>query len=97
MIGPWELVIGSFTLIFYLATFYFLSLAGTRYEGKRGVLYMTSALFLGSGYFFDMIGEAYNNRNIELLSHGAVIFSGILFLLSFYLSKKELEKEGSQE
>lgn len=94
MINPWEIVSGVFTIIFLLAAFYFLAVAGIKEYGKRGVLIIASVAFLGPAFIFDLISEVYENELVELLSHGAVIMSGFLFLLSFYLSKKELEEEG---
>jgi len=93
MFNPWEITSGIFTLAFLLSSFYFYTVAGVRENGKRGWLLLTSITLLGPGFLFDLVGDAFENKQAELLSHGLVIAAGLLFLLSFYLSKKELEKE----
>jgi hypothetical protein len=94
MNNSWEIVSGIFTLVFFLAAFYFLIIAGVRESGKRGWLIILAAALLGPGFLFDLFSEVYENESAELLSHGLVLLSGILFLLSIYLSKLELEKSG---
>jgi hypothetical protein len=94
MINSWEIVSGVFTLVFFLAAFYFLIIAGVRESGKRGWLLFLAVALLGPGFLFDLISEVFENESVELLSHGLVLLSGILFLLSIYLSKLELEKGG---
>jgi hypothetical protein len=95
MINPWEIVSGIFTLIFLLAAFYFVILAGIKEYGKRGMLIFVSIAIIGPGFLFDLIAEVYENESAELLSHGVIVVAGVMFLLSFYLSKKELEKGGT--
>jgi predicted transporter len=93
MIQHWELVSGIFTFIFLLGAFYFVIVAGLKDYGKRGWLFIAAISFLGPGFLLDLVSEVYENETAELLSHGAILMAGILFLLSIYLSKKELETE----
>ncbi len=93
MTHPWELVSGIFTLIFLLAAFYFAILAGLRESGKRGWLFLLATAILGPGFLFDLIYQTYGSRSVAVISQGFIILSGILFLLSVYLSKKELERQ----
>ncbi len=94
MINPWEIVSGIFTLVFLIGAFYFMVIAGVREIGKRGWLMFLAVALIGPGFLFDLVSEVYENEAAELLSHGLIILSGILFLLSIYLSKLELEKTG---
>jgi hypothetical protein len=95
MINSWEIILGVFTVLFFLAAFYLLAIAGIREYGKRGALIFASVALLGPGFIFDLIGEVYENKTAEIISHGAVIMAGILLLLSFYLSNKEFKREGA--
>ncbi len=95
MLNSWEIILGMFTVIFLLAAFYLLAIAGIREYGKRGALIIASVALLGPGLIFDLIGEVYKNETAEILSHGAVIMAGILLFLSFYLSNKEFKREGA--
>jgi hypothetical protein len=92
-VHPWENVSGIFTLIFLISSFYFLIIASARDFGKRGWLLIAASALLGPAFVLDLVGEVYENHNAELLSHGAVLLASIFFTLSFYLSKKELEKK----
>ncbi len=92
MVYPWELVSGIFTLIFLLAAFYFAILAGFREYGKRGWLFLLAITILGPGFLFNLIYQTYGSGSASVISQGFIILSGILFLLSTYLSKKELER-----
>ena len=94
MLNQWEIVEGVFTLVFLLSSFYLATVAGLKEYGKRGALFVLSVAIFGPGFLFDLVAEVYENEAAELLSHGAVILAGLLFLISFYLSKKELEREG---
>jgi drug/metabolite transporter (DMT)-like permease len=94
MINSWKIASGVFTLVFFLAAFYFLIIAGVRERGKRGWLIILAVALLGPGFLFGLISEVYENESAALLSHGMIVLSGILFLLSIYLSKLELEKGG---
>lgn len=91
MLNQWEIVEGVFTLVFLLSAFYLAAVAGLREYGKRGALFAMSVAIFGPGFLLDLVAEVYENETAELLSHGAVILTGLLFLISFYLSKKELE------
>jgi hypothetical protein len=95
MINTWEIILGIFTVIFFLGSFYFLAKAGIREYGKRGALIFSAVALLGTGFIFDLIGEVYENETAELISHGAVIMAGLMLLLSFYLSNKEFKREGA--
>lgn len=94
LIDPWEVVSGVFTLIFLLAAFYFAAVAGVREYGKRGRLVLFAIVLIGPGFLLDLVSEVYEYEPAEVASHGLVIAAGVFFGLSFYLSKKELEKEG---
>jgi hypothetical protein len=96
MSHSWDIVSGIFTVIFLLAAFYFLILASVREYGKRGWLITAAIAFLLPAFLTDLIHDLYEIEKAALISHGAVSIAGILFLLSFYLSKKELEKERGQ-
>ena len=87
-VNPWEFVSGIFTLAFLLGAFYFVLLAGTRDRGKRGWLLLFGTMLLGPGYLFDLIYQTFGNDSAAVLSHGFIILSGILFLISLYLSSK---------
>jgi hypothetical protein len=93
MVNPWELVSGVFTLIFFLGAFYFAIVAGLKEYGKRGWLFIGAVGLFGPGFLFDLIAEGYESEAAQLLSHGTILLAGILFILSVYLSKKELERE----
>jgi hypothetical protein len=90
----WEFATGIFTLIFLLAAFYFVIIAGLRETGKRGWLLIVATAFLGPGFVFNLVSNFYHNDTASLLSHGFILLASILFLFSFYLSKLELEREG---
>ncbi len=88
-----ELISGAFTLIFFLGAFYFAIDAGLKEYGKRGLLFIGGVALLGPGFLFDLIAQGYESEAAKLLSHGLILLAGILFLLSVYLSKKEIERE----
>ncbi len=94
MVHPWVAPSGILTLIFFLISFYYIAVASVREYGKRGTLYVAANAFLGPGFLVELISEVYENETAELLGHGLIVLAGLLYLLSFYLSKKELEKTG---
>lgn len=87
-VNPWEFVSGIFTLAFLLGAFYFVLIAGARDLGKRGWLLIFGTMLIGPGFLFDLIYQTYGNDSAAVLSHGLIILSGILFLISLYLSSK---------
>lgn len=91
-----EIFAGVIILFFALAGFFILISVGLSSLEKRGVLFIFAGVLILSSYFFELLSNIYKRDELSLVGHGFVITGGLLLIISFYLSKKAIEKSGGE-
>ena len=87
-----ESVVGAIILFFATISLVILISIGLKYLEKRGILFTFAGILIISSYFFELLSNFYKNEELSLIGHGFVITGGLLLIISFYLSKKAIEK-----
>lgn len=88
-----DLVIAVLVLGFSLLALDVVMLSGIKEYEKRTLLFITAGALVTLSFMAEVASNLYASTKFALIGHGFVVLAGILIAASFYLSRKELERE----